>query len=197
MEKLERFRWFTEQDAVLRESISEMDRSCLDEKVGRLKFINEEFGPDADMLFYGGVPALISFHEMKMAYIHAIELSVIVCAHIFVEQTLGAMLIFAGFDKEAESGMASIIKRSLSEGYIDNKIAGRLDTLRKMRISYFHTHVGLKERSYMNRRISSNCYDDAELLANDSKEAIQVVVDLLRYQNPDHKPGIFEDELGN
>ncbi|MEP2706149.1 MAG: hypothetical protein ABJQ71_18900 [Roseibium sp.] len=149
------------------------------------------------MFLVGGTPALTALNEMQSPYIWGNFLSVIDNAHIFVEQTLGGSLILSGQDKAAEGGLAAVVARSLDYGLIDQEIADRVDELRRMRIAYSHAHVGLKERSYMGRLISKENTLDWEMIQQDAKDAIIIVVDLLRHDSPDHRPGIFGDDLGN
>jgi len=183
-----RAKWTTPEESELVEELQSF--KVFDDKrhLPRLRTIHEEFGPSTDMLFPGGIPAAIALHELKLAYIMCLDISAIMASHIFVEQVLGGSLIMSGYEKEAEGGLSSIIKTLLKHEALNDEVAISLHKLKNIRISYFHAHTGLKERSYMGRWMKSGTKDPYEFVEQDAKICIQAVVDLLRYHNPDRKP---------
>ena len=183
-----RFRWKVPSSDELRDQIREIDSESIEFRVKRLSFLIEEFGPPVDMLLSGGVPALMSLYDLKASYLHGNDLSVVMAAHIFVEQILGGALILAGHDREAEGGLAAIIEKATELRIIDESVSKRLDELRRMRIAYFHAHVGMKDRSHLGRLKASGHFDSDKLIEDDAEEAIRVIVDLLRFQNPGWTP---------
>lgn len=193
----ERFQWNAKELSKIREDLSELDRESLDERAKRYEFIQQEFGPPASMLLLGGIQARLALNEMQSSYIWGNYLSVILNAHIFVEQTLAGPLILSGEDRAAEGGLSAILAKCIEQQNLDQAIADRIDELRRMRIAYFHAHVGLKKRSYMGRLVSKKNTTEWEMIQEDAREAVTIVVDFLRYDSPNHRPGVFGDELGN
>ncbi|MFN3172505.1 MAG: hypothetical protein ACE37E_17610 [Hyphomicrobiales bacterium] len=193
----DRFEWNANDLQKIRDDLTELDRNSLSDRAERYQFIQRQFGPPTSMLLLGGSQALMALNEMQGSYIWGNFLSVILNAHIFVEQSLAGPLIISGEDHAAEGGLAAILAKCIEHGSLDDKIAARIDELRRMRIAYFHAHSGLKERSYMGRLISKDFPTEFEMIQEDARDAITIVVDLLRYENPDHRPGVFGDELGN
>ena len=77
-----------------------------------------------------------------------------------------------------KTGLGSIIQTLKESGNIESHPAGSLDELRKIRIAYFHSHEGLKERSFMGRWIESGTSDPFEFTDHDAYKAVVAVADL-------------------
>jgi hypothetical protein len=185
---MSRQKWDVPSDNELRAEIQKADESSLEERVERLRFILEEFGPPADMLLVGGVPSMLAIQELQRSFIDGNFLVCILAAQIFVEHSLGGMYAMSGEDALVDSGFASLINAAEKDGAIDNTIAQRLHILRNMRNPYTHPKVGLHARGYMARLLNSKTYNPYELAEQDAREAIQIVVDYLRYGSPNWTP---------
>lgn len=148
----------------------------------RLQFIQEEFGPPADMLLGGGIPAMFALREMTHAFVVGNFMATILLAQVFVEHSLGGSFILAGDDDTATEGFARLTKKSLLDGSITPALAKKLDELRKMRNPYTHPNPGATPRSHMGRMMEQKMYDPEQLAEKDAHVAIQIVVDFLRHE---------------
>ena len=83
----------------------------------------------------------------------------------------------------AEGGLGKIIAASFERGYISKDLSDRLNELRKMRIAYFHSHVGLKQRSAMKRVLDKKLYGE-KLHRSDALEAIKIIHHFLSKTSP-------------
>ena len=197
VECAERFIWDVPTDKEIEEQLRETDAETLQDRISRFRFLVGEFGPAVDMLMLGGLPAVVSYREIFGAFLNGLDLSVILSAHIFLEQTLGGHLIMCGYNDIAESSFSAIVEKYVEIEALDNSVAQQIHALRKMRIAYFHSHVGLKQRSYMKRLIDKKGGCPFELLYQDAQFAIKVVVNVMRHQNPKWNPEFFKNEQGN
>lgn len=164
------------------------DESTRAVRVKRLKFIQEEFGPPADMLLIGGMPAMLALHEMNHSFVVGNFMATILLAQVFIEHTLGGSFIMAGDDDTATGGFAKLIKEAVSDGSITSVLGEKLHELRRMRNPYTHPNPGLTPRGHMGRMVEQKLYDPEELAEKDARTALQTVVDFLRYGSPDWNP---------
>jgi hypothetical protein len=125
--------------------------------IARTKLIYKLFGPPRSMLF-GGVMTADAYREMITSYIFGNYLATIFVSHAFVESTLGFIFImsFGTDEKVAEAGLASMLDSAEKHGWISKKLRDRLDEIRRIRIAYFHSHIGMNKRSAMKRYITEN-----------------------------------------
>ena len=185
---MSRSKWNVPPDDELRSEIQKADEATLDDRVSRLRYILEEFGPPADMLLAGGTPSMLALRELQLSFVDGNFLVCVLAAQIFVEHSLGGMFAIAGEDNIVDSGFASLINEAERGGAIDNIVAQRLHTLRTMRNPYTHPKVGIHPRSYMARLLNSSLYDPYALAEQDAREAIQIVVDYIRHESPNWTP---------
>ena len=118
--------------------------------VSRTREIYRLFGPPRSMFFVGTMTG-DAYYEMTNSYIFGLYLSTIFAAHTTLESAMAVNFALGSDDLIAEGGLAKIAAASLERGYISEETHNRLSELRKMRIAYFHSHVGLSKRSAMSR----------------------------------------------
>lgn len=176
--------WPAPSEEDLSSDLEALDAETRAIRMERAKFLHQEFGPPRDMVLMGPTPGYFAMVDMGLTFLNGAFLSTIMAAHVFVEQSMAAALILSGEEKAAEAGLGVIISKALDRGVISDTIADRLKDLKDIRIAYFHAHVGAKKRSFMGRFLSLRDPDLYRVVENDAKEAIRIVVDLMRFQNP-------------
>ena len=181
----DRLIWPTPPEEELSEYITELDNESRSIRLDRVKFLYQEFGPSSDLILVGPTPAYFALVDISTTFMNGAFLSTIMAAHIFAEQSLGASLILVGDEQDAEGGLGRIITRALSNRMINENIATRLNELKNIRIAYFHAHAGAKKRSFIGRFLTLKDPDLERVVENDAKEAIRIVVDLIRFQTPE------------
>src|SRR6266702_7424546 len=134
-------KWPTPDDSSLTSEVRDWDEAARADRVGRYRFVLEEFGPPADMLLFGGFPALLAIHELQRAFVMGNYLGTILVAQVFVEHSLAGGYRLTGKDKIVEAGLATLIDQSLADDTITESIAARLHELRRMRNPYTHPHA--------------------------------------------------------
>jgi hypothetical protein len=146
-------------------------------------------------MMIAGVMGADAFFEMKLSYIFGNFISTVFSAHALIEALLGAhfLMSFGKDDKIAEAGLHRMITVAHERGWVSERIRGRLDELRKMRIAYFHSHTLENERGvlkrymnnalkrYMNKRTSPHTLQE-----RDAQEALHIVHEFLREDSPDY-----------
>ncbi len=88
---MSRPKWNVPHDDELRSEIQRADEATLEDRVSRLRFILEEFGPPADMLLIGGTPSMLALRELQLSFVDGNFLVCVLAAQIFVEYSLGGM----------------------------------------------------------------------------------------------------------
>jgi hypothetical protein len=151
--------------------------------IARTKQIFRLFGPPRDMMF-SGVMTSDTYFEMINAYILGLYISTVFAAHALIESSLSFGFMFNSEDEAiAEGGLGKIIAASFERGHISKDLADRLNELRLMRIAYFHSHVGLKQRSAMKRTLDKKLYGE-KLHRSDAMDTIKIVHEFLNETSP-------------
>ncbi len=180
--------WPTPDIEQLERELEEADEATRAVRAERLQFIQEEFGPPADMLLVGGIPAMFALHEMTHSFVVGNFMATILLAQVFIENSLGGAFILAGDDDTATGGFAKLIKKSISDGSITPALAEKLDDLRRMRNPYTHPNPGTTPRSHMGRMLEKKMDDPEQLAEKDARAALQTVVDFLHHGCPGWHP---------
>lgn len=179
--------WETPPDSELIEGIKQWDEDTRAERASRYSIFLSEFGPPADMLLFGGLPALLAIHELQRTFISGNYLATILLAQVFVEHSLAGSYRMAGRDDIVEAGLGTLIDQALNDEGLSPEVAGRLHDLRTMRNPYTHPHAGAPPRSYM-ARLRDRGPEPFAMAEADAMEAVQIVVDYLRHGSPDWGP---------
>ena len=187
-----RSKWKPPPDPTLRSELLEGDSATIGERVERYRFLREELGPPAGMLFWGGLPAMIAFHELQRSFVEGNLIATVVMSQTFIEHSLGASFSMSGEDSVVKSGFANLTRTSHDRDHISADVAGALDELRRMRNAYSHPQPGFTARSYM-ARLKEYGYDPEELAVRDARRAIEIVADYLRDQSPNWTPENQDD----
>jgi hypothetical protein len=149
----------------------------------RTKQIYRLFGPPRSMLF-SGVLTADTYFEMINAYIFGLYISTVFTAHALIESALSFSFMFNSGDQTiAEGGLNKIIAASFERGHISRDLSDRLHELRIMRIAYFHSHVGLNQRSAMKRYLDKKLYG-VKLHRSDAIDALKIVQQFLSETSP-------------
>ncbi len=189
---MERFKWPVPSDKYFYLHITEDERSTVQYRVERYKFLWEEFGPPADMVLLGGVPAMFALDELKRSYAYGNFMATVLLAQVFIEQSLGGWYSLAGKNNIAEKGFAGLVDAVLKDGHITTELAERLHRLRRMRNPYIHHTGGMGKGSYMGRLVEPEFIAPEDLVVEDAKFAIHAIVDYLRHGAPDWNPETFK-----
>lgn len=185
---MSRFIWPTPSNEYFTRELGEGERETLAFRVERYRFIWEEFGPPADMLLVGGIPAMFALEELKRSYAYGNYMATVMLAQAFIEQSLGGSYTMAGRDEIVEKGFAKLIDTALSDNHITTELATTLHSLRKMRNPYTHHTIGTGKRTYMGRLLESAPVAPEDLVLADAQFAVRAVVDYLRHGSPDWNP---------
>jgi hypothetical protein len=157
--------------------------------IARTKQIYRLFGPPRDMMF-SGVMTADTYFEMINAYIFGLYISTVFAAHALIESSLSFSFMFNSNDEAiAEGGLSKIIAASVKRGHISKELSDRLNDLRIMRIAYFHSHVGLNQKSAMKRYLDKKLYG-VKLHRSDAMDALKIVHQFLN----ETSPGFFNHE---
>lgn len=179
--------WPVQTKEKLLADIEEADASSRTARLGRLEFLIAEFGPPADMMLIGGIGAMFAIQELQSSFLSGNYMATIFCCQTFVEHSLAGGYALSGQDALVESGFKKLIDQSLADGTISAGIAERLHELREMRNPYTHPRVIQKRQSLLDRIVATTG-DPHSMAEKDARDAIQIVVDYLRYGCPSWTP---------
>lgn len=183
-----RFRWPVPSDGYFRRRVTEGEGATVQYRIERNRFLWEEFGPPADMLLIGGIPAMFALDELMRSYVYGNFMATVLLAQAFVEQSLGGSYSLAGKDHIVKKGFAGLIDAARDDAQITPEVADALHHLRRMRNPYTHHTIGKGKRSYMGRIAESAFMLPEDLVVEDAKFAVRTVVDFLRQGQPDWNP---------
>jgi hypothetical protein len=185
---MKRFKWPAPSKKYFEDKLMEGEHATLNYRVERYRFLWQEFGPPAEMLLVGGIPAMFALDELKRSYAYGNFMATVLLAQSFIEQSLGGSYILSGVDEVAQKGFASLVAAARDDGQITEKLANDLDRLRRMRNPYIHNTGGTGPRSYMGRLKDADFVAPEDLVVEDAKFAIRCVVNFLRGGAPDWNP---------
>jgi hypothetical protein len=162
------------------------DKATFQARAERFRLLMAEFGPPADMLLVGGIPAMFAINELKSSFIAGNFLATVLVAQSFAEHSLGAGFSMSGDDRLAQAGFAKLIDASVKRGWLDSDTAAQLHELRGIRNPYVHPTRGT--RSYM-ERLRKKAFPDPERLAGEDAEfAVRTIVNWLRRESSGWAP---------
>lgn len=191
--------WPVESREKLLKDLEAADAQFREDRVKRVVFLLEEFGPPADMLLTGGLGAVFAIHELKSSFLNGNYMATIFCCQAFIEHSLAGRYALNGQDVLVEIGFKNLIDRSLSDGCLTVKLAKRLHELREMRNPYVHPRILPNRESLLDRMVTTtrqlqssptkNSDDALRIMAEkDACNAIRIVVDFLRHECPSWTP---------
>jgi hypothetical protein len=162
------------------EGLFQRERSAIERRTSEIYRL---FGPPRSLSFCGVITA-DAFFEMINAYIFGLYISTVFAAHALIESALSFGFMFDPNDQAiAEGGLSKILAASLGRGHISKELHDRVDELREMRIAYFHSHVGLNNRSAMKRYLDKKLYG-VKLHRKDAMDALRIVHKFLSETSP-------------
>lgn len=185
---MSRFVWPTPSLEYFTRELGAEGRETLSYRAERYRFLWEEFGPPADMLLVGGIPAMFALEELKRSYAHGNYMATVMLSQAFVEQSLGGMYTLAGQDDVVAKGFSGLIDHAQSCGHITPELAATLHSLRRMRNPYTHHTIGTGKRTYMGRLQESGPIAPEDLVVEDAKFAVRTVADYIRNGSPNWNP---------
>lgn len=185
---MNRFKWPVPSHEYFRRNITEGESLTIEYRLDRYRFIWAEFGPPADMLLIGGIPAMFAIEELKCSFVYGNFMATVLLAQAFVEQSLAGSYSLSGNDEVASKGFSRLINAACQDGIISAELAKSFHDLRRMRNPYTHHIIGTGERSYMGRLLQSEFSAPEDLVLEDAKFALTTVVDYLRYGSPNWNP---------
>jgi hypothetical protein len=179
--------WPTDSKEKLSTDLAAVENETRGERVERVRFLIQEFGPPADMLLIGGVGAMFAIQELQRAFLYGNFMATIFLCQTFAEHSLAGSYALSGQDEKVEKGFKFLIDETLRDGGISEIIAKRFHELREMRNPYTHPRVIKKRQSLLDRIVQTTGNPDT-MAEKDAREAIRIVVDYLREQSPNWTP---------
>ena len=78
-----RFKWPVPSDEYFQRHITGGEGATVQYRIERCRFLWEEFGPPADMLLIGGIPAMFALDELKRSYVYGNFMATVLLAFPF------------------------------------------------------------------------------------------------------------------
>ena len=156
----------------LESRLLKLDKNSFSGRLDRLKFIYKVY--PKGLLLSGDMEFVFTFTEVKDCFISGHFIATIVLAQAFIEKIFRQLFIDNGQQKEANEGLASMIKFARKNKLINTLIIDKVDELRLKRNPFTHT----KDYNYshtLQRRTLKNETQPNKQLENDAKDAIQIL----------------------
>jgi len=148
------------------------DKMTFEERLRRLTYIAQIY--PKELLLVGDMEFVFTFNETKDCYINGHYISTIILAQSFIEKIFYDFFVRTNLKKQAESGLAVMIKYAKQNNLINSLILNKVEDLRLKRNPFTHP----KDWSYphdLSKRMQRNKTQPHEQLEKDATEAIQVM----------------------
>lgn len=155
--------------------IERHDRNTMPARLQRLKWLQKVFPSGRGFLM--PMDSAYVFNEAKDTFLDGHYVSTLLLACAFFEHRLGSLLEAHGYEKEASSGLQSILKTLRKHGLVNDYLLTQADRLRERRNPFVH----LKEFQHphtVDQRSLRSGRDVFELLAEDARMALSLVYQL-------------------
>ena len=148
------------------------DNMTFEERLRRLTYINKIY--PKGLLLVGDMEFVFTFGETKDCFINGHFIATIMLAQSFIEKIFYDFFNRNNLEKQARSGLDSMIKYARQNNLINSLILNKVDSLRLKRNPFTHP----KDWNYphnLSNRIQKNKTQPHEQLEKDATEAIQVM----------------------
>jgi len=128
------------------------DRLTRPDRSRRYQFLKRTFGPDRDMLFFGGLFAAQAYQEALACYIDACFVACVVLCQIVLEHTLAGVFKVSGREDLDGAGFFRLLREAEAAGMLRSDEVQAFNEMRQLRNQYIHAGDGgmdwlLKRRS--------------------------------------------------
>lgn len=155
------------------------DKMTFEERLERLTFISHIY--PKGLLLVGDMEFVLAFNETKDCFITGHYISTIILAQSFIEKIFFDFFMKNNLKKQAESGLAGMIKYAEQNSLINSLLLKKVDDLRLKRNPFTHP----KDWSYphdLSKRMQRNKTQPHEQLKKDATEAIEVMFTLASHK---------------
>lgn len=173
-----------EKNVELRKSVTHYDSETLNERVERLKFINEI--SSGDTIVAGDTETVYIFKEVKMAYLGGNFISTILLTQAFIERLLASHFNSINLERIANRGIKAMLDYAKKHKLFKEYFINQIDRLRQKRNPFVHLKP-FEHKFNVSQRIMSNMQNDNkyispdQLIEEDAKEAIRLMYAIFVY----------------
>lgn len=162
----------------IRQQLQVRDRDTLAERALRMRFVQTHWPEPKDVMFFGGETPLFAFGELADCFVNGQYIAGVLLAQVVLEHILAGMFNVFGRDDLARAGFQRLSREARSMGWISEPELAAFETLRAARNPYSHSKPVFSKGS-LERRVVESDTPPHELIENDARTAIQLVLRLL------------------
>ena len=160
------------------EWLSHEDEICREDRIARLKWMNDHTPQCEYFGFHGGGISVYLFEETRYCFAYGQYLATTVLGLAFIEQSLAAHFFAFGDDEAKKSNVSSLFLKALDEGWITQAEFDNLDHARKVRNPITHFREYTKPDRIEMRSMEQN--DDPHIiLESDAYHVMETIFHLM------------------
>jgi len=157
----------------LERQLEKSDRQSFNSRLERLKWLDSIFPKGYSFMMPS--EAFHVFEEARLAFINGEFVATLLLANAFLEQWLGNVLASEGHAKEAQQGLAVILRCMEEMGLLHEFISNTADRLRKIRNPFVHLK-SFDHEHRLTQRVLREQIDPCSLLEEDARNAISLML---------------------
>ena len=167
----------------LESSLEKYDKDTFEERLERLKFLNNIFPKDFGIL--ADPETVYVFGEAKMAFINGEFISTILLSQAFIERKLQMHYQAIGLENIAKRGLKAIVNHAKKNRILHEYLIERIDVLRKRRNPFSHVkpidhEFNLTQRMMNDLKLDKKFRQPLEIVTDDAKEAISLMYTIFK-----------------
>ncbi len=124
-------------------------------------------------LEWGGTLGAKIFEEVRLCYLHSLDIAVISLVMSYFEHSIAAQLYSAGCNQAKELNLKELLLLAKKYSILGNDEYAVLDRLRNSRNSYVHFRTPLSQTSIEYRSVKENCELD-EFIEREAECALKI-----------------------
>ena len=141
----------------------------------RLHHLLEVIPATGDGVFFcGGDLARKVFNEIRLSYIHSLDLSTVLLTLAYIEREIAARLYQAGWEQAKSERLEGLILKANESNILSDVELTTFQHLRGVRNTYAHFRPPRHRTSIMSRSVTENELPD-DVVAKDAKRAIEAL----------------------
>ena len=165
-------------DKIAEEWLSHEDEICREDRIARLKWMEDHLPQCEYFGFHGGGMSLYLYEETRYCFAYGQYLATIVLGLAFIEQSLAAHFFSTGSDEVKRANVSVLFTKALDEGWITQVEFDNLEHARKVRNPITHFREYTKSDRIEMRSLEQND-DPYSILESDAYQVMETIFHLM------------------
>lgn len=163
---------------VAEEWLTHEDDVCREDRIARLKWMNDQLPQCEYFGLHGGEMTLYLYEETRYCFAYGQYLATIVLGLAFIEQSLAAHFFASGSDEVKRANVSVLFTKALDEGWITQVEFDNLEHARKVRNPITHFREYTKSDRIEMRSLEQND-EPYSILESDAYQVMETIFHLM------------------